>query len=156
MIERADIEESKSSVATVARPLQASYPCGNFSVTRALHRTGHGISRPGFPPSRASTSTTSSRLVPLCSRRGFLPRGSHLRTSVFTYNSRAAPAKLPICITHSPRPGRARTQGPWKRTAGAWQWPRTTRHSRSPTSLRHTRLPFTHTKVKLNRVFFPR
>jgi len=33
MIGRADIEESKSNVAMIARLLQASYPCGNFSVT---------------------------------------------------------------------------------------------------------------------------
>jgi len=33
MIGRADIEESKSDVATNAQPPQASYPCGNFSVT---------------------------------------------------------------------------------------------------------------------------
>jgi len=33
MIGRADNEESKSDVATNAQPPQASYPCGNFSVT---------------------------------------------------------------------------------------------------------------------------
>ena len=33
MIGRADIEESKSHVALVAWRPQASYPCGNFSVT---------------------------------------------------------------------------------------------------------------------------
>ena len=32
-IGRADIEESKSDVATNAWPPQASYPCGNFSDT---------------------------------------------------------------------------------------------------------------------------
>ncbi len=33
MIGRADIEGSKSDVAMNAWPPQASYPCGNFSVT---------------------------------------------------------------------------------------------------------------------------
>ena len=33
MIGRADIEGSKSNVAMNAWPPQASYPCGNFSVT---------------------------------------------------------------------------------------------------------------------------
>jgi len=33
MIGRADIEESKSGVAMVAWPPQASYPSGNFSDT---------------------------------------------------------------------------------------------------------------------------
>ena len=36
MIGRADIEGSKSDVATNAWPPQASYPCGNFSVTSSL------------------------------------------------------------------------------------------------------------------------
>ncbi|KRH93533.1 hypothetical protein M153_7960003938, partial [Pseudoloma neurophilia] len=35
MIGRADIEESKSTVAFCARVPQASYPSGNFSVTYA-------------------------------------------------------------------------------------------------------------------------
>jgi len=33
MIEKVNIEESKSGVAKDAWPPQASYPCGNFSVT---------------------------------------------------------------------------------------------------------------------------
>ena len=37
MIGRADIEESKSNVALSAWLPQASYPCGNFSDTRAQH-----------------------------------------------------------------------------------------------------------------------
>src|ERR1700678_4479685 len=36
MIGRADIEESKSNVAMNAWLPQASYPCGNFSVTSSL------------------------------------------------------------------------------------------------------------------------
>lgn len=36
MIGRADIEESKGEVAMNACPLQASYPCGNFSDTSIL------------------------------------------------------------------------------------------------------------------------
>ena len=36
MIGRADIEGSKSDVAMNAWPPQASYPCGNFSVTSCL------------------------------------------------------------------------------------------------------------------------
>ena len=36
MIGRADIEESKSDVAMNAWPPQASYPCGNFSDTSSL------------------------------------------------------------------------------------------------------------------------
>jgi len=98
MIGRADIEESKSSVAKIARLLQASYPCGNFSVTHVPNRQAHGIPRPGFPPSRASQHSVSSRIMPLYSTRGFPPRCSHLRTSALSLSSRAAPAKLPTCI----------------------------------------------------------
>ncbi|KFP83590.1 hypothetical protein N311_08911, partial [Apaloderma vittatum] len=36
MIGRADIEGSKSDVTMNAWPLQASYPCGNFSDTSCL------------------------------------------------------------------------------------------------------------------------
>jgi len=40
MLGRADIEESKSGVAAVAWPPQASYPYGNFSVTPYHKRYG--------------------------------------------------------------------------------------------------------------------
>ena len=40
MLGRADIEESKSGVAMDARPPQASYPCGNFSVTSSQNLSG--------------------------------------------------------------------------------------------------------------------
>ena len=40
MIGRADIEESKSNVAMNAWLPQASYPCGNFSDTSSLRRSG--------------------------------------------------------------------------------------------------------------------
>ena len=40
MIGRADIEGSKSNVAMSAWLPQASYPCGNFSVTSSLKRQG--------------------------------------------------------------------------------------------------------------------
>ncbi|KFP94319.1 hypothetical protein N329_06534 [Haliaeetus albicilla] len=36
MIGRANIEESKSKVTMNAWPLQANYPCGNFSDTSCL------------------------------------------------------------------------------------------------------------------------
>ena len=55
MLGRADIEESKSGVAAVARPPQASYPCGNFSVTPQRY-TMQGIARPPFPVHTASCS----------------------------------------------------------------------------------------------------
>jgi hypothetical protein len=40
MIGRADIEGSKSNVAMNAWLPQASYPCGNFSVTSSQNKTG--------------------------------------------------------------------------------------------------------------------
>jgi hypothetical protein len=40
MIGRADIEGSKSNVAMNAWLPQASYPCGNFSVTSSQNQTG--------------------------------------------------------------------------------------------------------------------
>jgi hypothetical protein len=40
MIGRADIEGSKSNVAMNAWLPQASYPCGNFSVTSSQNDTG--------------------------------------------------------------------------------------------------------------------
>jgi hypothetical protein len=40
MIGRADIEGSKSNVAMNAWLPQASYPCGNFSVTSSQSETG--------------------------------------------------------------------------------------------------------------------
>jgi len=49
MIGRADIEGSKSDVATDAWPPQASYPCGNFSDTSiAARRQAKGSVGPDF------------------------------------------------------------------------------------------------------------
>ena len=42
MIGRADIEESKSKVAKDANLPQASYPCGNFSITSKRNMNDRG------------------------------------------------------------------------------------------------------------------
>jgi len=67
-IGRADIEESKSCVAMIARQLQASYPCGNFSVTHLPIALEHGISRPKFPPIKLHKVQYQARFCPYTQR----------------------------------------------------------------------------------------
>ena len=48
MIGRADIEESKSNVAMNAWLPQASYPCGNFSITSRRNMKNRGSIKPAI------------------------------------------------------------------------------------------------------------
>ena len=133
MLGRADIEESKSGVAAVARPPQASYPCGNFSVTPRPRARGS----PG-PRFRCTPRTRHAQAdICPCALRvvSFPPESAFGRL-------RCGLAGVP------PQPNSPSGQ---RRGRRACQW-----SCRSPTSLRHADGRVGLTRVKLNRVFFPR
>ena len=133
MLGRADIEESKSGVAAVARPPQASYPCGNFSDTPRPRARGS----PG-PRFRCAPRTRRAQAgICPCAPRvvSFPPEPAFGRP-------RCGLAGVPP-QPNSP-PGRERG-----RRARQWS-------CRSPTSLRRPRGRAGLARVKLNRVFFPR
>ena len=60
MIGRADIEGSKSDVAMNAWPPQASYPCGNFSVTSGFNAP---ITKGSLGPAFTAWISTDNREV---------------------------------------------------------------------------------------------
>jgi len=99
MIERADIEGSKSDVAKDAWPPQASYPCGNFSDTSCYKLSKvKRIDRPGFHRSYSYWKSESSQHRPLCSTRDFCSRWAGLRTPALSFDRCTAPVKLPARI----------------------------------------------------------
>ena len=73
-IGRADIEESKSHVASVAWRPQASYPCGNFSVTSACARPhGKGSIDRAFAAPRGTGAEGPAGLCSFAPRRVSVP-----------------------------------------------------------------------------------
>lgn len=133
MLGRADIEESKSGVAAVARPPQASYPCGNFSVTSRPRPRGS----PG-PRFRCAPRTRRAQ-AGICP---CAPRVVSIPPEPAFGRLRCGLAGVP------PQPNSPSGRG---RARRACQW-----SCRSPTSLRHADWRVGLTRVKLNRVFFPR
>ena len=134
MLGRADIEESKSGVAPIARPPQASYPCGNFSVTSGDSAPGGSLgprfrSRQRAPPRKAGICPCARRVV------SFPPQPAFGR---LRYRLAVVP----------PQPNSPSDK---QRARPACQWSR-----RCPTLLRQTDRRVCLTRVKLNRVFFPR
>jgi len=133
MLGRADIEESKSGVAAVARPPQASYPCGNFSDTSRARARGSPGPRfrctPRARHAQADICPCAPRVVSIPPESAF----GRLRCRV---------AGVP------PQPNSPSGRG---RVRRARQW-----SCRSPTSLRRAHGRVGLTRVKLNRVFFPR
>ena len=105
MIGRADIEGSKSNVATNAWLPQASYPWGNYSDTsRSTLRKKKILERidgPRFRGRRPHWRLRSSRLLPFCSTADFRPAWADLGTPALPFDRCAAPAKLPT--RHCPR-----------------------------------------------------
>ncbi len=101
MIGRADIEESKSNVAMNAWLPQASYPCGNFSDTSSLKflktkgSIGHAFTV------CIHTENQNQKLLPFCSTWDFCSHWASLRTPVLSFYRCAAPAKLPtwLCLS---------------------------------------------------------
>ena len=105
MIGRADIEGSKSNVATNAWLPQASYPWGNYSDTSRStlrkKKTLERIDGPRFRGRRPHWRLRSSRLLPFCSTADFRPAWADLGTPALPFDRCAAPAKLPT--RHCPR-----------------------------------------------------
>ena len=172
MIGRADIEGSKSNVATNAWLPQASYPWGNYSDTSRStlrkKKTLERINGPRFRGHCPHWRLRSSRLLPFCSTADFRPAWADLGTPALPFDRCAAPAKLPT--RHCPRfrsrsPSRLKCRGQKicqvsQETSGAVVF-----HRRLPPwegSVSH--LSYTsngvswlsQTRVKLYRVFFPR
>ena len=170
-IGRADIEESKSNVAMNAWLPQASYPCGNFSDTSCV-KFWHNkrIVRPQFPVLHSYWKYKSNGLLPLCSKWDFCSHGVHLRTPVLLFNRCAAPAKLPTCNCHRPKswpasqplPSRSNSLRRMSNLFQPIKW-NNIKSSGISQMCKHSHLFYTsqvtsqlQTRVKLNRVFFPR
>jgi hypothetical protein len=170
-IGRADIEESKSNVAMNAWLPQASYPCGNFSDTSCVKVGPHKrIVRPHFHGLHWYWECKSSELLPLCSKWDFCSHGVHLGTPVLSFNRCAAPAKLPNCNCHQQKsniqkgqlPSRMNSINDWA-TFLNWLSETTSRVVVFHSCTKYSHLFYTsqvisqlQTRVKLNRVFFPR
>jgi len=167
MIGRADIEESKSNVAMNAWLPQASYPCGNFSGTSSLKFRGtKGSIGPHFHGLYSHWKSKSRGLLPFCSTGDFCSPWAPLRTPALSFNRCAAPAKLPTwqCL----QPGSASKEtlmlerGRWSPAPLNWISKKTIEvvvfHRRRSSHLFYTLYVFSQcqTRVKLNRVFFPR
>ena len=124
MIGRADIEGSKSNVATNAWLPQASYPWGNYSDTSRStlrkKKTLERIDGPRFRGRRPHWRLRSSRLLPFCSTADFRPAWADLGTPALPFDRCAAPAKLPT--RHCPRSRSRSLSHAWnaeaKRSAG--------------------------------------
>lgn len=104
MIGRADIEGSKSDVATNAWPPQASYPFGNFSVTSGFELSGTRcqVSKGSIGHAFTSRILTENRIINQAFGLLLLRVISghaepDFRTPVLQYNRCAAPAKRPVC-----------------------------------------------------------
>ena len=82
MLGRADIEGSKSNVAMNAWLPQASYPCGNFSVTSVCISQNKGSIGHAFATRRHAWSTIKARVFPSNQQRVSVPNDltfGHLR-----------------------------------------------------------------------------
>ncbi len=169
MIGRADIEESKSNVAMNAWLPQASYPCGNFSDTSSLK----------FLKTKGSIGHAFTVCIHTenQNQRSFYPFVLHeisvlieLLLGHLCYRFRcAAPAKLPtwLCLSHrSPARQAGELKSRNKHLEGA-TLPKEISKLTSRVVVFHRWL-LSHlfyasqvnspsqTRVKLNRVFFPR
>ena len=163
---RADIEESKSDVAMNAWPPQASYPCGNFSDTSSLNVRGpKGSLGLSFHCFHSYWKWKSNQLLPLNSTSDFRSLWADLGSPVLSFNRCAAPAKLPTWQC----PRRTSARRPWilemdnRVSAVANHVSKTTlkvvvSHCclRSHLCCTNQVISQCQTRVKLNRVFFPR
>lgn len=104
MIGRADIEGSKSNVAMFAWLPQASYPCGNFSDTSNLmNREVKGSIGHAFTVCIHTENQNQVSFSPFGLQRDFCSLWAHLWTPALSFNRCAAPAKLPTWLCLPPR-----------------------------------------------------
>ena len=165
---RADIEESKSNVAMNAWLPQASYPCGNFSDTSSFNvRRSKGSLGLSFHCFQIYWNWKSNQLLPLNSTSDFRSLWADLGSPVLSFNRCAAPAKLPTW--QCPRRTSASAMLTLIPEMGIWIPAVADRVSKTTLKVlvSHWRLRSQlfctnqvisqcQTRVKLNRVFFPR
>ncbi|PWY62885.1 hypothetical protein BO70DRAFT_375410 [Aspergillus heteromorphus CBS 117.55] len=137
MCRRADIEGSKSNVAMNAWLPQASYPCGNFSGTSSLKFRG--------------TKGSIGHTFMVCIHTENQNQGDFY-PFVLLEISMCRPAKLPPDNVFNPdRPAKDLNARRWAVKPMVFHW-------RRSSHLFYTPYVFSQcqTRVKLNRVFFPR
>ncbi len=171
MIGRADIEGSKSDVAMNAWPPQASYPCGNFSDTSCLKpKKSEGSWGPAFTVCIHTENQDQASFCPSAPREvSVLPELAlgHLRYRLTGVppQSNSPPATVPGA-GHARR-GRAldtRSESPLgaRLPASPGKWKNDKSSGISPAAEASHLFYTSHvssqcqTRVKLNRVFFPR
>ena len=166
MIGRADIEGSKSDVAMNAWPPQASYPCGNFSGTSSLKCRGtKGSIGHTFMVCIHTENQNQGDFYPFVLLEISVlhePPLGHLR-----YGLTDVPPQPNSPPDNVSGPGRP-PKGPWRKKLGVNPAPlhRISKktigvvvfHWRRSSHLFYTSYVFSQcqTRVKLNRVFFPR
>ena len=152
MIGRADIEGSKSDVDMNSWSPRISYPCGNFSDTSSWKSQRVRIDRPCVSICSPYWRLQSSESFSCQSTADFWSAWARLRTPALSFNRYAAPAKLPIWICR------------WKCILMLHEHRGFRNYVSSGISLSNfSHLCYTwqvakpiQTRVKLNRVFFPR
>ena len=123
MIGRADIEGSKSNIATNAWLPQASYPWGNYSDTSRStlrkKKTLERIDGPRFRDRRPHWRLRWSRLLPFCSTADFRPAWADLGTPALPFDRCAPqPNSPPDTVPGSVRTLRHAWNAEAKRSAG--------------------------------------
>ena len=170
MIGRADIEGSKSNVAMNAWLPQASYPCGNFSDTSSFKlRRSKGSIGHAFTVRIRTGNQNQTSFYP------FVPHEISVLVELILGHLRYLLTDVPPQPNSPPdnvfRPDRPGQAGPWSQKEGRAPLPT---HGISKITLkvvvfhlrpheRGSHLSYTsqvisqsRTRVKLNRVFFPR
>ena len=166
MIGRADIEGSKSDVAMNAWPPQASYPCGNFSGTSSLKFRGtKGSIGHTFMVCIHTENQNQGDFYPFVlleiSVLHESPLG-HLRYGLTDVPPQ--PNSPPDNVFNPGRPAKDLNARSWTWSPAPLHWisKKTIRvvvfHRRRSSHLFYTPYVFSQcqTRVKLNRVFFPR
>ena len=171
MIGRADIEGSNSDVATNAWPPQASYPCGNFSGTSGPKPRGaKGSIGHAFAVCIHTENQNQGGFCPFAPPGISVPREpplGHLRCGLADVPPQ--PNSPPGGVSAPGRPPPAAGRGPFARNRARRRPAPLRRVSKETTGVavfhrrRSSRLSYTsrvssqrQTRVKLNRVFFPR
>ena len=168
MIGRADIEESKSNVAMNAWLPQASYPCGNFSDTSSLKlKKAKGSIGHAFTVCIHTENQNQASMYP------FVPREISVLTELALGHLRyrltdvpPQPNSPPDTVFDSDRPPATGTLNPEGGPLGPAPPHRISKetmkvvvfHRRRSSHLFYTShvSSQSRTRVKLNRVFFPR
>ena len=171
MIGRADIEGSKSNVAMNAWLPQASYPCGNFSDTPCLKlANSKGSIGHAFAVCIHTENPDQVGFCPFALREVSVlaePALGHLRYSLTDVPPQSNSPPVTVPGTGCPRPSRGfdtRNENPLgaRLPASPGKW-KNDKSSGISTPAETSHLFYTshvssqyQTRVKLNRVFFPR